>query len=215
MSNFWDFSTLADQLLAILTQAESDLRLEQAVYGLDKLDELQLQTLLASGLCRWYCVAREAHYPSTAGRKLSHRPRCDLVLSPPANPLRVDRNPPGLFDPPDSCPPHEALWLEVKTARQFTEGGLTHRGYSGQWRQAIVADLVKMENEPTIHQAGLLLVVFTESQAIIDKDLELFETLLAQKEVLAGFRHSRSLAIQERIGHHLCTVTLWPTLQRG
>jgi hypothetical protein len=57
-------------------------------------------------------------------------------------------------------------------------------------------------------------VVFNESNDILDKDLDLFETVLAQKEVLAGFRQVRSLAIADRIGHRLCTVAVWPTVQR-
>ena len=44
--------------------------------------------------------------------------------------------------------------------------------------------------------------------------LDLFETVLIQKEVLAGFRQVRSIPILDRIGHRLCTVALWPTLQR-
>jgi hypothetical protein len=71
-----------------------------------------------------------------------------------------------------------------------------------------------MEAEPLIHEAGLVLVVFNESQAVLDKDLELFEDVLARKEVLAGFRHVRSVPIVERIGHTLCTVAVWPTVQR-
>ena len=50
MSLLWDFSTVADQLAQTLQTAEADLRLEQAVYGLDSRDELSIQTLLADGL---------------------------------------------------------------------------------------------------------------------------------------------------------------------
>jgi hypothetical protein len=56
--------------------------------------------------------------------------------------------------------------------------------------------------------------VFNESHSILEKDLELFETILAEKEVLAGFRQVRSVEILDRIGHRLCTVALWPTIQR-
>ena len=83
----WDFVELADRLHASLAAAENDLRLEQAVYGLDRRDERQLQGLLAGGLAAFYAVAREVHYPSTSGRKLSHRQRCDLVLTPLGRPL--------------------------------------------------------------------------------------------------------------------------------
>ena len=78
----------------------------------------------------------------------------------------------------------------------------------------MVEDLRKMEAEPLIHEAGLCLVVFNESRDILDKDIELFETILAQKEVLAGFRKVRTVDITERIGHRCCTVAVWPTLQR-
>jgi hypothetical protein len=216
MSLKWDFSTVADHLGQAVQTAEGELRLEQAVYGLDARDERALQSLLAERLCPHYEIAREVHYPSSRGRKLTHRMRCDLVLSPKGKCLRLDRSPPTLFDPPPEavCEPTDALWLEVKVAHQFREGGARHTRYGAQWRQGVVKDLQKMEAEPLIHEAGLVLVVFNESQTVLDKDLELFEDVLAQKEVLAGFRHVRSVPITERIGHQLCTVAVWPTIQR-
>ena len=214
MSLKWDFSTLADRLGQVIQQAESDLRLEQAVYGLDAKDELTLHKLLADGLSRWYCVAREIHYPSTAGRKLSHRQRCDLVLSPIGHPLRLDSAPTGLFDPPNQCEPSDALWLEVKVAYQYREGAVRHGGYGPQWRNGVVEDLRKMEADVKIREAGLVLIVFNESAEVLEKDLQLFEDVLAQKEVLAGFRQVRSIPILERMGHRLCTAAVWPTIQR-
>ena len=214
MSFAWDFSTLADQLGHIIDKAEADLRLEQAVYGLDAKDEMAIQSLLADNLADHYKVSREVHYPSSQGYKLTHRQRCDLVLTPKGRPLRLDSAPLTLFDAPSQSEPSEALWLEVKVAYQFREGGERHGGYGPQFRQAIVADLRKMEAEPLIRQAGLVLAVFNESEQVLAKDLELFEDVLVRKEVLAGFRHVRSTAILDRIGHRVCTVALWPTLQR-
>ena len=210
----WDFCTLADHLGLAAKEAEEELRVEQAVYGLDAKDERSLQAVLAQRLKAHYEVAREVHYPSTRGRKLTHRMRCDLVLSPRGMPLKLDSAPPTLFDPAAQCEPCDALWLEVKVAYQFREGGVRHGGYGAQWRQHVVDDLRKMEADPLIHEAGLVLVVFNESQAILDKDLELFEDVLARKDVLAGFRQVRTVPITERIGHRLCTVAVWPTLQR-
>lgn len=214
MSLAWDFSTIADHLHRIIDRAEAGLRLEQAVYGLDAKDEKAMQSLLADGLKAHFEVTREVHYPSSHGNKLTHRQRCDLVLTPRNRPLKLDSAPPSLFDAPDLAEPHEALWLEVKVAYQFREGGLRHGGYGPQFRQAVVADLKKMEAEPLIREAGLLLVVFNESEAVLAKDLELFEDVLIRKEVLAGFRQVRSTAILDRIGHRVCTTALWPTLQR-
>jgi hypothetical protein len=210
----WDFSTLADHLGQIVHQAEADLRLEQAVYGLDAKEELQLHTLLAQGLTHYYEVAREVHYPSTHGKKLTHRPRCDIVLSPKGRPLKLDAQPPTLFDSPNLSTPDQALWLEVKVAYQFREGHIRHTGYGPQWRNSTIADLRKMESDPLIHEAGLILVVFNESEQILTKDLDLFERLLIEKEVLAGFRQVRSIPILERMGHRISTIALWPTLQR-
>src|SRR5688572_23163247 len=173
-----------------------------------------MQVLLAERLIPWYEVAREVHYPSTRGRKLTHRARCDLVLAVKGCPLKLDSAEPTLFDTANTCDATDALWLEVKVAYQFREGGLRHRGYGSQWRQAVVDDLRKMEAEVKVRDAGLVLVVFNESQGVLDKDLELFEDVLARKEVLAGFRQVRSVPIVDRIGHSLCTVAVWPTVQR-
>ncbi|HEX4053642.1 MAG TPA: hypothetical protein VHX86_05205 [Tepidisphaeraceae bacterium] len=210
----WDLVELIDRLRNSLRAVEEELRAEQAVYGLDVRDERALQALLAERLGTFYEAAREVHYPSTVGKKLTHRQRCDVVLTPLGRPLRLDRAPPTLFDPPGMAAPEEAMWLEVKVAYQFREGGVRHGGYGGQWRNAVVDDLRKMEAEPRIRDAALVLIVFNESREVLEKDLELFETVLAQKEVLAGVRHVRSLEIQERIGHRICTVAVWPTIQR-
>jgi len=214
MSFNWDFSTFADRIGEVLQRAEDDLRLEQAVYGIDAKDERTLHALLADGLSKHYEVAREVHYPSSWGRKLTHRQRCDLVLSAKGRPLRLDHTPPTLFDAPSQSTAADALWLEVKVAYQYREGGIRHGGYGQQWRGAVVEDLRKMEADELIREAGLVLIVFNESREVLEKDLELFETVLAQKEVLAGFRHVRSVEILERMGHRLCTAAVWPTLQR-
>jgi hypothetical protein len=210
----WDFSTLADHLGETISRAEADLRLEQAVYGLDARDERAIQTMLAEGLKAHYEVAREVHYPSSVGRKLTHRQRCDIALTPQGRPLKLDFAPPTLFDSPNQAQPADALWLEVKVAYQYREGGIRHGGYGAQWRTNVVEDLRKMESEPLIRDAGLLLIVFNESKEILDKDLDLFESVLALKEVLAGFRQVRSVPILDRIGHRLCSAAVWPTIQR-
>ncbi len=210
----YDLSTIADHLAESIRLAEDALRLEQAVYGLDSMDEVALQGLLASYLGSYYEVAREVHYPSAASAKRSHRMRCDLVLTPKGLPLKRDTGEPTLFDPANQCDASGSLWLEVKAAYQFRSPGVCHSGYSPQWRSAVVEDVRKMEQDALIREAALVLIVFNESVQILEKDLDLFETVLAQKEVLAGFRQVRSIPILDRIGHTVCTVALWPTIQR-
>lgn len=211
---FWDTSNLAAAIGKVFDDAEQALRDEQAVYGLDTFDELKLHEVAARGLAPYYEVAREVHYPSSANKKLTHRQRCDLVLTTKGRPLKLDSKPPDLFDPPDQAVPAEAFWLEVKSAYQFREGGGSHGGYGAQWRTGVVEDLRKMEAEPLIHHAGLLLIVFTESLEIVEKDLELFEDHLVRKELLAGFRQVHHTRILDRMGHRFCTTALWPTVQR-
>lgn len=211
----WPFDEVADAIGRVLERAEAALRLEQAVYGLDSMDERRLQGLIAEGLrADGFCeVAREVHYPSQAGRKWSSREQCDLVLTPPGHPLLVAERA-DLFTPAHACPPAEALWLEMKVAYQFREGGVRHGGYGEQWRRGTVADLRKMEADALIRTAGLLLLVFTADFEVVGRDLELFEDVLAREEVLAGFRQVRSVPIIERNGHTLATAALWPTIQR-
>ncbi len=218
---YWDFFEVAEALGSALARAESELRLEQAVYGLDTRPEVELHGILARHLGERFGVHREVHYPSSAGRKLSHRQRCDLVLTPRGTTLLSDveaGRPATLFDAPRDpaslCPPDRALWLEVKVAYQFREGGARHGGYGAQWRKAVIDDLRKMEADPLIREAGLVLVVFNESADILEKDLAIFEDLLMIGEVLAGFRQVRSTPILDRIGHRLATVAVWPTIQR-
>jgi hypothetical protein len=210
----WRFDEIADAVEQTLTQAEANLRLEQAVYGLDAMKEVPLQQLLADGLAERYTVTRESYYPSDFAKRKTGRRRCDLVLTPLGRVLWVVEDV-DLFTPPDACPANEALWLEVKVAHQFAEGGRRHGGYGQQWRDKTVADLRKMEDEPHIREAGLLLIAFTGDETIVDADLEKFEDVLAMKEVLAGFRQVRHLPIIERNGHTLCTVALWPTIQKA
>jgi hypothetical protein len=210
----WDLFSLADQTAAVVAGAEAELRLEQAVHGLDARKEVALQDLVAEGLRAVHEVAREVHYPSTAGRKLTHRQRCDLVLTPHEQPLDSAANPPTLFDRRPRCPPEEALWLEMKIACQFREGGLPHPRYGSQWRKGVVEDLRKMQVEPRIREAALVLVVFNDAAETLARHLDLFESVLVQQEVLAGFRQVRSVPIADRRGHRLCSVAIWPTIQR-
>ena len=205
----WHLPGVADEVAAAVADLEAALRLEQAPHGLDEWAERALQRALAAALRRRHEVALEVHYPSTVGRKLSHRPRCDLVLSGRGRPLRR-----GESLPFDLCPAEEALWLELKVAHQLRPGGGRDGRYGEQWRRNLVADLRKLATEPLLRDAALLLIAFSEDEPLLLHDLDSFELLLARHGVLAGFRQVRVLPIRERIGHHVCGVALWPTVQR-
>jgi hypothetical protein len=209
----FDLSTVADDFAHVLSRAEAAFRDEQAVYGLDSLDERSIQRVLAEGLLERYEVAREVHYPSSASAsRLSARKRCDIVLSPKSRPLKLEARPAGLFDPVDVTQPEHALWIEVKCAYQYRELGVRHGGYGPQWRNATIDDIRKMDADERIKEAALVLIVFCETSEILQKDLQLFEDIMVRKEVLAGFRQTREIPILERMGHRLCCVALFPTI---
>src|SRR5258706_16364932 len=69
----WDAGAIADELALAIGAAEQALTVEQAAHGLDVLDERALQDLLAAALARTHEGGREGHYPSSRGKKLSHR----------------------------------------------------------------------------------------------------------------------------------------------
>jgi len=197
---------LVAELARILRTREDDLCLEQAVRGLDHADELAIQMLLGRGLTPSHGVTREAYYPSSIGKR-SHRPRCDLVLTPDGQTLETE-DPPLLFEV--ACAPEDALWLEVKVAHQHREGGARNARYGQQWRASITADLRKMKLDPQIRHGALALVAFTADEGTFERDLLSFESLLMNAELLAGYVNKTSFPITERIGHTRCGIAVWP-----
>lgn len=194
----WPKHDLVDALAGALAGFEAALRLEQAVHGLDEWPETRLQGALAAALAQEHEVAREVHYPSATAPKRSARARCDLVLR--------TRGAAG-------ARPEDALWLELKVARQRTTGGAACPRYGEQWRRQLVADLRKLAADPRIRDAAIALVAFTEDEDQLARDLDGFERLLVRRDVLAGFRQVRTLPIVDRIGHRVCGVAVWPTVQ--
>jgi hypothetical protein len=215
MSPVPDWDRLADLLADGLLERERALSLEQAVYGLDSLDELKLHDVIATIFSSHCSVAREVHYPSSAGRRQTHRNRCDLVLCPAGRPLKRDTAPTTLFDPPDESLPQDAMWIEVKLARQFQSIDRRDSSYGSKWRSKVMADLQKVESDPAVRDAALLLILFTGTEAAIEPDLDAFETALAIAGLLSGFRSARTTTIADRIGHRFCTVVFWPTVGRS
>lgn len=202
----WHLPLVREELARILRAREDELRLEQAVHGLDRCDEVELQALLGRGLVATHHVTREAYYPSSTGKR-SHRPRCDLVLTAPGQALQAE-TPPSLFE--RTCPPEDALWLEVKVAHQLRPGGQRNARYGQQWRASIASDLRKLKLEPRIHHGALALVAFTSDESTFERDLASFERLLMDAELLAGYVSKESFAIEERMGHACCGVAVWP-----
>ncbi len=189
----WFLGGLADELAEGLAAIEDALRVEAAPHGVDEWDERALQHALAAALRRRYAVALEAPYPSTIGGKRSKERRCDLVVSAPDRPL-----------------PEDALWLELKVARQRHPSGARDARYAQQWRRHLIADLRKLAAEPRIRAAAIVLVAFTEDEATLARDLDQFESVMVRADVVAGFRQVRAVPVIDRIGHRVGAVAMWP-----
>ncbi len=185
----WFLGGVADELAAGLAAIEAALRLEGAPHGVDEWDERPLQLALADALRRHVHVAVEVPYPSTIGRQRRHQRRCDLVLSA------------------HDAPPEDALWLELKVARQHDPR------YADQWRRQLIADLRKLSAEPGIRAAGIVLIAFTVDEDALARHLDGFESVMVRRGVHAGFRQVRTLPVQDRIGHKVGAIAAWPTIQ--
>jgi hypothetical protein len=100
----WRTDLLIDAAAAAVRQREDELAAEQAVHGLDSLEEVELHPLLAAGFAAAHLgVLREQPYPHEWRRKLGRRGRasddlaqrrdrlrCDLVLTPDSGQVLVD-----------------------------------------------------------------------------------------------------------------------------
>lgn len=193
----WFLGGIADALATALAGLDGALRLESAPHGIDEWDERRLQLALAAALSGRAAVEVEVPYPSTVGRPRRRQQRCDLVISRP--PLQAE----------------QALWLELKVARQRRAGGTPEPRYAEQWRRHLIADLRKLAAEPRIYAAAIVLIVFTDDEHVLARDLERFESLMVRRGVIAGFRQVRTVPVQDRIGHRVGAIAAWPTIQDG
>jgi hypothetical protein len=189
----WFLGGVADALAAALVALDAALRLEDAPHGVDEWDERRLQLALADALRGRVVVGVEVPYPSTIDAPRRRQRRCDLVISPDA--------------------PEEALWLELKVARQWRAGGAREPRYADQWRRHLIADLRKLAVEPQIRAAAIVLIVFTDDEDVLARDLDRFESVMIRAGVVAGFRQVRTVPVQDRIGHRFGAIAAWPTIQ--
>jgi len=208
----WDVVELCEIVAGGLHRRAVEADEEQAVYGIDVLDELQLHPLIQQPLRNaGLGVHPEQSYPSDRiGRKRrSEGKRCDIVLTPDERVLVDPEAEATLFEPPDVVPLESAFWLEVKTVSQFTtEGPFPH--YSNELLSPVRDDVRKLAQDGLIYHAGLLLVLFTESDVVSKHDLQLWEMRCAQKGYPIASPTVRDFGITDRMGNALCTVALFP-----
>ncbi len=206
----WNTSDIADAVEAGLQRCAKQADLEQAVYGIDALDELGLHPLIECALTdRGFGVWREQRYPDDRLKpKRSEGQRCDIVLTPQNLPLRDPLIKGTLFDDAPAADPDEAYWLEVKSVAQFETSGPFPR-YSAELLSPVVKDIKKVWSDGVIRHGGLLLILFTASQEIAEHDLAAWHTRCLDKGYPVGPPAVRGFPLNDRIGNTWCSLALF------
>lgn len=211
---------------------------EQAVHGLDSLDEVRLHALLGEALAAaGLAVFREFPYPGQPEElpAESARERCDLVVAAEGTAGIDDRirrrkeaaRAEGtLFAPIASqmvapregvVPPEEALWLEVKTTGQYTYAdGLAgpNRSYASEFN-ACLGDIRKLARADGIAQAGVVIILFSAEEAVAEHDLAAFVHRCLDRDLPATGLLRERFPILDRIGNRVCTVAIVPVRAGG
>ena len=155
------------------------LDLEQAVHGVDSLDELALHALLREAWSGAGLGAlAEQRYPAVSSRpRRSEGERCDVVLTHEPTTGLVDPLLSGTLFADDGADPGEALWIEVKVAAQhaLVDGvaGPNPR-YASQWLTGAVRDARRLTREPGVRHAAVCVVAFVEDERVLVHDAEAF-----------------------------------------
>ncbi len=211
----WSVAELADALAAGLRRQAEQFDREQAVRGLDSLDELSLHPLLQQALrAAEYGVYAEQRYPGERGkRKLSEGERCDLVLTPDGRVLEAPEAQGTLFAAPSPVPLDEAFWLEVKTVAQWTEEGPNAR-YTSELLEPVRRDVRKLARDPGITHAGVLLLLFTSDRQGAEHDLTIWQDRCLERQLPISAPSIRHVPITDRLGNCEATLALYPVQRR-
>ncbi|MHC4946947.1 MAG: hypothetical protein ACYTG1_01605 [Planctomycetota bacterium] len=207
----WSVADVADVIEAGLRRCAERLDGEQAVRGLDALDEIALHPVLAESLAdAGYGIHREQRYPADRRRRReSAGERCDLVLVPDARDLRHPDRAATLFDDPEAVDLDEGLWLEVKVVAQHREEGPNHN-YSAQLLAPVRQDVTKLSKDAGILHAALLIVLFVTDGPVADHDLRVWQEKCLDHGLPIGAPYRRSFDIRDRLGNAVCALALFP-----
>ncbi len=211
MRERWSIGELADLVEAGLKAQAEQRDAEQAVYGIDALDELGLHPLIQDAFAQaGYGVWPETRYPDAwVKRKKSHGMRCDVVLTHDRLPLRDPEVKGTLFGAVvDAADASEAYWLEVKTVAQFEEGE-GFRRYAAELLRPVTRDVKKVWADGVIRSGGLLVVLFTRDRATAEHDLHAWHQRGLQRGEPIGAMALRGFSITERTGNAWCAVALF------
>lgn len=207
----WSIPEIADILHTGFTRFVNEIETEQAVRGIDSLDELPHHTLIHKILKESsFGLYLEQRYPADrkTRKKRSEGKRCDIVLTPDGKPLEEPESLATLFTPKDAISLTDAFWLEIKIVNQFTDMG-ANQSYSSDLSQPLQNDIRKLTNDPDIKNAALLIVLYTENKLIAQHDLHIWEQRCIEKNVFINVPCLRFVEIGNRIGNAMCTLALY------
>src|SRR5262245_30087071 len=211
----WSIGEIINAIQTGLIDESDRIEADQAVYGLDALDEIDLHTLLGRALEKaGFGVHREERYPEYRSfRTRSEGRRCDLVLTQGGKPLARPEQLPTFFDPPDPVPLDEAFWLEVKIIAQFRPGG-SNRRYSSAFAP-MRRDIAKLTNHKGIRHGGLLILMFAQDRLVTQHDLELWRFQCADQGFRLGEPSFCDIALGDRLGNTTCRAGLYPVCRES
>lgn len=207
----YSYADIADALEAGVATAARKLDDEQAVYGLDACDELDLHPRLARAIeAAGYGVHRERRYPSDRSkRRESEGERCDLVITDDGRALQSPEAAPTLFADPAAVALDDALWLEVKVVHQFQIEG-ANPGYASQLLSTVREDVRKLSKDEGILHAGVLIVMFVRDTEVADHDLKVWQQRCLERGLPIGASYRRHVPLRDRLGNGVCALSLTP-----
>lgn len=209
----WDLASVADAAAESLRAEADRIEAEQAALGLDAPRELGLHPVLAQGFERaGFGVHREVRYPSGAAkRKRSAGDRCDIVLTPSPNDELEDTASAFTLFAGSGYPPDEALWVEVKTVRQFAlvKGVASEDpGYASRLTGPAVKDVAKLAADPHVACAASLIVLFAANEAVARHDLGVWAHKCLDARHAIDTPRLRGFPIPDRLGNHWCAIAV-------
>lgn len=228
----WSIDQIADLVAESLSAENLRLREEDAVAGVDALDETPMHPIVAAHLARsGLGVLREQPFP-TPGRarpRNSERQRCDLVLTHEpglglSDPVEVDRRrhelTGTLFEPVAARAaavagvlPEEALWLELKVCGQFEfVSGVPcpNSAYASGVVRGPAMDIRKLARERAIRHAASVLILFAFSEETARHDLQIAAHRWLDQSLPIREPVVRVVPIDDRIGNSVAAVCVTP-----
>lgn len=231
---FPDPHGITDLCIDALVSHAHTLDREQAVYGIDAAKETQVHEILELGIADSPIgLCREVPYPSSGDThtRLSARPRCDLVLTPHPqsgviDPVARDRERADaertlfadvhesvLTREPHTCEPEDAMWIEIKSVAQHAcrDGVYTpNTSYAHELTHGLSADVAKLALDERVWHAAVLLVVFTETEDVAERDTASAVSIAASRGLPVRTPIVRSAPISDRGGNACLSVALVP-----